>query len=273
MKHCVVRAAALLCLVWGAAWAAPVVPIVEAGNRESRPVEPPQTLPALAERLARLEAQYQSQSLLPLFNEIERLKAEVARLKGAQEELGHQLTLADKRQKDLYADLDGRLKTLNEDVAKASAAAMAAVASAAAPAAQQPGLPGAADAAPSESETKAYQDAFGAVRAGNYKAAIEGFQGFLKAYPASSLAGNAQYWIGSSHFSLGEHKAAAESHQKLIQTYPNSPKVPDAMLGLARSQIQLGDTKAAQATLQQLISQNAGTKVAENAQKLLSTLK
>lgn len=272
MKHHAVRVAALLCLVWGTAWAAPVVPIVEAGNRESRPVEPPQTLPALAERLARLEAQYQSQSLLPLFNEIERLKADVARIKGVQEELGHQLALADKRQKDLYADLDGRLKVLNEEVTKVSAAA-AAAASVPTPATQQTGLPGVADAAPSESETKAYQDAFGAVRAGNYKAAIEGFQGFLKAYPVSGLAGNAQYWIGSSYFSLGEHKAAAESHQKLIQTYPSSPKVPDAMLGLARSQIQLGDTKAAQATLQQLISQNAGTKVAENAQKLLSTLK
>ena len=89
----------------------------------------------------------------------------------------------------------------------------------------------------------------------------------------SSLAGNAQYWIGFSHFSLGDHKAAAESHQKLMQVYPTSPKVPDAMLGLARAQIQLGETKAAQSTLQLIVSQHAGTKVAESAQKLLATLK
>lgn len=273
MKRFPLRIAVLLCLVCGTAAAAPV-PITEAGGRELRPAEAPQTLPALAERLARLEAQFQSQGLLALLNEIEQLKAELARVKGVQEELGHQLAVADKRQKDLYADLDGRLKTLKDDLGKTAAAASAAAAMATAPAAQPPsGLPVAADAAPSENEIKAYQDAFGAIRANNYKVAIGDFQTFLKTYPGSSLAGNAQYWIGFSHFSLGDHKAAAESHQKLMQVYPTSPKVPDAMLGLARAQIQLGETKAAQSTLQLIVSQHAGTKVAESAQKLLATLK
>lgn len=265
LKHRAVRAAALLCLVGGTAWAAPV-PIIEAGGRESRPVEPPQTLPALAERLARLEAQIQNQNLLGLFNQIEQLKSEISRLRGVQEELANQLSVADKRQKDLYADLDGRLKELKDELAKTAAVA-------AAQPALPPGLPTGAEAAPSEGETKAYQDAFGAIRAGNYKVAIGDFQSFLKTYPGSSLAGNAQYWIGFSHFSLGDYKAAAESHQKLMQQYPASPKVPDAMLGLARAQIQLGETKAAQLTLQRVVSEHAGTKVAETAQKLLATLK
>jgi len=266
------KVAVLLCLVWGAAWAAPV-PIIEAGGRELRPAEPAQTLPALAERLARLEAQFQTQGLLSLLNEIEQLKSEIAHLKGTQEELGHQLAVADKRQKDLYADIDVRLKALKDDLDKTAAAAAAASAAAASASAAQPGLPAGADANPSEAETKAYQDAFGAIRGGNYKVAIGDFQSFLKTYPGSSLAGNAQYWIGFSYFSLGDFKAAAESHQKLMQLYPTSPKVPDAMLGLARAQIQLGDSKAAQLTLQQIVSQNPGSKAAENAQKLLATLK
>lgn len=258
------KAAVLLCLVWGAAWAAPV-PITEAGGRESRPAEPPQTLSALAERLARLESQLQSQGLLALLNDFEQLKAEVARLKGVQEELTHRLALADKRQKDLYGDIDARLKEVSQAQAKAAAAAAAVQA--------QPAIPAVGDGNPTENETKAYQDAFGAIRSGNYKVAIGDFQAFLKAYPNSTLAANAQYWIGFSYFSLGEFKAAVESHQKLLQLYPTSPKAPDAMLGLARAQIQLGDGKAAQLTLQQIIGQNPGTKVAENAQKLLATLK
>lgn len=260
------KVAILLCLAWGAAWAAPA-PIIEAGGRELRPSEPPQTLSALAERLAKLEAQFQSQGLLALLNDFEQLKAEVARLKGMQEELTHQLALADKRQKDLYGDIDARLKELSQAQAKAAAAA------AAAPAQIQPAAPMTGDGGLTESETKAYQDAFGAIRSGNYKVAIGDFQAFLKAYPNSTLAANAQYWIGFSYFSLGEFKAAVESHQRLLQLHPASPKAPDAMLGLARAQIQLGDNKAAQLTLQQLISQNPGTKVAENAQKLLATLK
>ncbi|NWG87444.1 MAG: tol-pal system protein YbgF [Hydrogenophilaceae bacterium] len=251
------RLTLLLCLAWGTAAAAPA-PVTEAG--QPQPAALMQAIKALEDRFAKLEGQLENQGLLTLFNEVEQLKAELAKLKGTQEELGHRLATAEKRQKDFYTDLDGRLKELAQ--AKASP-----VVTPTAPSAP------AAEAAASENETKAYQDAFAAIRAGNYQAAIKDFQAFLKAYPNSSLAGNAQYWIGFSQFSLGDFKATLESHQKLLQAYPDSPKAPDAMLGLARARMQLGDNKAAQATLEQIIKQYAGSRAAENAQKLLATLK
>lgn len=249
------RLTLLLCLAWGTAGAAPA-PVVEAGQPQSTAL---QAVKALEERFAKLESRLENQGLLALFNEVEQLKAELAKLKGAQEELGHRLATADKRQQDFYTDLDSRIKALSQ----------AKTAPAAAPAASAPVDGGAV----AEDETKAYQEAFAAIRAGNYSVAIKDFRAYLKAYPSGSLASNAQYWIGFSQFSLGDFKATVESHQKLLQLYPDSPKAPDAMLGLARARMQLGDNKAAQATLEQIVKQYAGSRAAENAQKLLSTLK
>lgn len=259
MKHGLLRLGVLLGLGWSAATAAPV-PVIEAGQ----PALTPQSIKALENRLSALESQNQNQGVLALYSEIEQLKSELARLKGAQEELLHRLALAEQRQKDLYADLDGRLKGLAVAQTKASQAVVT-TPSAAAPATGETVVP--------ENETKVYEDALAAVKAGNHQAAIIGLQTFLKNQPNSALASNAQYWIGFSQFSMGDFKAAAESHQKLIQAYPDSPKVPDAMLGMARAKLQLNDAKAAQSTLDQIVKQYAGSKAAENAQKLLSTLK
>lgn len=217
-------------------------------------------LRAVEERLARIEVQSQSQGLLDLLNQVERLKAEVASLRGAQEEQAHRLAIADKRQKDLYTDLDGRIKEL---------AARPAVAAPAQPAPAQP------VAAPvqAEEEAKVYQAAFDLIKVGNYKAAIAAFQNFLKAYSGGALAGNAQYWIGFSHFSLAEFKQAAAAQQKLLQAYPDSPKVPDAMLGLARAQLELGEGAAARATLEQIVAKYPGSKAAEYAKQHLASQK
>ena len=64
-------------------------------------------LVAQEDRIARLESQLKNQGLLNLLNQVESLKAEVARLRGGQEEQAYKLELADKRTRDLFADLDG----------------------------------------------------------------------------------------------------------------------------------------------------------------------
>lgn len=207
----------------------------------------------LEQRLAQFEAQSQSQGLLSLLSQVEQLKSELARLRGMQEEQAHRLGITEKRQKDLYADLDARMKELASRPAAASASAPA--------------------SAPVEDEAKVYQTAFEQIRLGSHKAAITAFTAFIKAYPNGSLASNAQYWIGFAHFSLGEFKEAIAAHQRLIQVYPDSAKVPDAMLGLGRAQMHLGDAAAGKATLEQIVAKYPATKAAENAGKLLAAQK
>ena len=123
----------------------------------------------------------QPPSVLNLLREIETLKAEVAKLRGLTEVQAHQLDTLDKRQTDLYADLDQRLTEL----AKAAKAAPVA----AAPAAS-------ATPADAQAETAAYDAALKLFRDDNFSGAIAEFKTFLKTYPDSALAPNAQYWIG-----------------------------------------------------------------------------
>jgi tol-pal system protein YbgF len=212
-------------------------------------------LKALEGRLARLDAQLQSKGLLDLLQQVESLKAELAKLRGQVELNSHTLETLDKRQRDLYVDLDDRLRKLERAPAPTAPAASAA--------------PTAADGA----DTRAYEAAFNLFRIGNYQAAISAFENFLRTYPTSPLAANAQYWIGNSYSALRDYKAAIAAQQKLLSLYPASPKVPDALLNMASAQAELGDKAAARKTLEDLISRYPASPAAELARKRLANLK
>src|SRR5262245_57587463 len=66
----------------------------------------------LEDRIAALESQIRSQGLVDLFNSVEQIKSDIARLRGQVEVLTYELEQAQKRQKDLYVDLDSRVRKL-----------------------------------------------------------------------------------------------------------------------------------------------------------------
>jgi TolA-binding protein len=66
----------------------------------------------LEDRIAALELQLKSQGLVELFNQVEQLKSDVAKLRGQIEVLNHEQEQTQKRQRDLYIDLDSRLRRL-----------------------------------------------------------------------------------------------------------------------------------------------------------------
>ena len=225
-------------------------------------------------RLGRLETQLQNKGLLNLLNEGESLKAEVARLRGTQEEQAYQQNNADKRVKDLFADVDDRLKEL-ESRPVAPPSPPNAIHLQPAQALSTPVTPTAATTSPTDVEdaTKAYEAAHNLVKAGRYKEAVLALQDFAKAYPNSSLVPNAHYWTGFSYVGMSDFESAAASYQYLIQQFPNSPKTPDAMLSLARAQLQMDKQSDAVATLGKLIDKFPYSRAADNGKKLLATLK
>lgn len=226
-------------------------------------------------RLARLESQLQNQGLLNLLNQVEALKAEVARLRGGQEEQAYQQTSADKRVKDLFADLDDRVKELENRPAAVAAASPSSVRLQSAQALTTPvSTPAAAPAQTNaEGEPRAYEAAHNLVKSGRYKEAVLAFQNFAKSYPGSTLVPNAHYWTGFSYVGMSDFESAAASYQHLIQEFPNSPKTPDAMLSLARAQVQMNNQAEAIATLDKLIAKFPYSRATDNGKKLLSTLK
>jgi tol-pal system protein YbgF len=261
---------------------APVVtltPVTPAVTPRSEPIAPaPARLAAadtggLAERVAHLEGQLKSAGLLDLLSQMQVMREEIARLRGMLEEMAHQQKQADKRQKDLFADLDERQTKLKADLATVDGRLQELASRTLAPKdavrlQTSSSLAAAAPVPDVESEAKAYEAALNQFKVGNYTAAVEAFQNFLKLYPSGSFASNGHYWLGLSYFSLGDYKSAAAAQLRLLRDHPQSHKAPDAMVSLARAQIQLGELDAARNTLDQVLQKYPVTRAAESARKM-----
>lgn len=271
-------------------------------EQQKRTEELRQQNEALAARLAKVEGSLKDspsvQPVLELASQLELLRQELKQLRGQIEVLGNNIEGAAKRQRDMYVDLDSRLRRLEQ----AGAAPSAAVPSGAAtPAATGPAVPGAAPAASAAASTstpaptapaapaapaatapapaadgadvRAYETAQNQRRIGNYRGAIVAFQSFISQYPKSELAPRAQYWIGDSYFNLRDFKSAIANQQKLIGSYPDSATVPDALLNIASSQMELGDAATARKTMDGLVARYPASEAAEKARRRLATLK
>jgi tol-pal system protein YbgF len=250
-----VLAAAYGADAWAAAPREPVAPVVEAQSAAK----------SLDDRMSRLEAKLQSSGLLDLLNQVNELRQEVAELRGIQEQQAHDLDQLDRRQKDVYADLDTRIRALSSRPGASTPESVRLQPSETLSVSPPPGA--------TDDEGQAYELALGLFRAGNYKGSVTAFQNFLNKFPDATLASNACYWMGLGQASLGDFKAATQSYEKVLKDYPSSHKVPDAMLSLARIHIQQGEMDVAQDLLGQVVSKHPTSRAADNARKLLATLK
>jgi len=233
-----------------------------------------QQLNAIVARLGGIEdAVGKNQGLLDLFREIENLKMELAKMRGQMEVLNNGIETAQKRQKDFYVDLDTRLRRLEDPSVGAGPGAPAVTDSASAAAGIAPGTSVATTtgAQASNAETRAYEAAQNLRRIGNYQGAIVAFQNFLKQYPNSSLAPNAQYWIGDSYFNMRDFRLAIASQRTVLQKYPDSAKVPDAMLNIAGSQAELGETVAARKTMEEVVAKHPASNAADKARRRIAS--
>lgn len=233
---------------------------------------------AVDARINKVEEALKSQALLDLFTQIEALKLEMTKLRGQIEVLNNSVENTGKRQRDMYLDLDTRVRRFEQQGGPPPAAAEAP----AGPAGGAPPAAGtAAGAAPATvaavnadagAETRAYEAAQGQRRLGNYQGAIVAFQNFIKQYPKSNLAPRAQYWIGDSYFNLRDFKLAIGSQQTLLKTYPDSPTVPDSMLNIASSQIEMGESVSGKKTLEELVTRFPISEAAEKAKRRIAGL-
>jgi len=236
-------------------------------EQQKRVDELRQQTDSLSGRLGKIEDAAKAQPVLALAAEIEKLREEMRGLRGQIEVLGNNIEGVSKRQRDMYVDLDQRLRRFEQPGAAAPAAGAAAPA-----AAEAPKTAAAATASVSVDENEAYERAQGQRRIGNYQGAITAFQGFVAKYPKSTLAPRAQYWIGDSYFNLRDFKNAIASQQKLLASYPDSASVPDALLNMASSQLEAGDTATARKTMDSLIARYPSSEAAEKARRRVANL-
>jgi tol-pal system protein YbgF len=217
---------------------------------------------SLDERLTKIEgtvtAAADRSAILDISSQLEALRGDMARMRGQLEVLANQSEVADRRQKDLYLDIDTRLRKLEQAREQQAAAPPEKPAAAA------------ADGETPQAETKAYQAALDQFKLGNYALAVAAMQGFMVTYPNSKLAPNAQYWIGMAHSGNRNYKDAIAAQRKLLAAWPDSEKAPDALLSIASAQETMGDRKNAQKTLEELISRYPQSSSAAAAKQRLA---
>jgi tol-pal system protein YbgF len=240
------------------------------------------------DRLAALEQQVKGQGLADIANQLQLLQADVAKLRGQVEVVTYELEQSQKRQRDLYVDLDTRMRKLETAAASDRATPAApgvpaesgappppgpAAAPPAAATAPPPGpvaaLPPARNPADGIAEQRAYDGALDHFKRGDYAGAINGFNAFLKMYPQSPLASSAQYWLGNAQYARRDFRGSIATQRQLLKDYPDSGKAPDALLNIASAQADMGDSTAARRTLEQLIHDYPKTDAATRAKQRL----
>lgn len=199
----------------------------------------------LAARMERLEAASRAQ--LEFANTIDALKREIAQLRGQVEQLAHEVATLQKRNRDLYGDLDARLKKLEPTTV----------------------IVDGKQAVVDRSEQAAFDAALAQFRASDFKGAITSLQSFIARYPQSAYAAPAHYWLGNAYFALKDYKAAIAALQVVVERFHDSPRVPEALLTIAASQIELNDKKSARNTLSRIIKDYPDTEAAKLAKERL----
>lgn len=214
---------------------------------------------AVDDRLGKLEAAVQDRrALLELSAMIDALRQDISRLRGQVEVVVNQNETLERRQRDLYVDLDARLRKMESVQSKLEQAQAQVQERLTAPERE------------AAREKEAYEAGLNQFKLGNYGAAIAAFQGFMSSFASSALLPSAQYWIGNAHYALRDFKSAILAQQKVVQTWPDNAKAPDALLNIASSHLESGDQKTARETLQQLIKRYPASPAAEQAKQRLA---
>lgn len=72
------------------------------------------------------------------------------------------------------------------------------------------------------SPSRLYDLAWADYTAGNYDLAVEGFSSYVRSFPRSEFADNAQYYIGESYYQRGKLAEAVDAFGRVISTYARS---------------------------------------------------
>jgi tol-pal system protein YbgF len=246
----------------------------------------------LESRVNRIEGQ----TLVELLSRLNSLQNEVQQLRGQLEEQTHTMDGLQQRQKDIYLELDGRLRKLEQggvtpganggdntgtpppagEEGTPPAAAGDGEGAAVPPPAESPNdtvAPPPTKAGSADNAQAAYQQAIDLLKKGQYPQAIRGFHDFLGRYPDSPLAKNAQYWSGEANYVSRNYPAALTEFRKVIDRYPTSSKVPDALLKIGFIHYQQSNWDKARAALSQVKSRYPGSSAARLADERLRKMK
>lgn len=239
-------------------------------------------------------------ALYEVLSRIEQLQSEVQQLRGVVEEQSQTIADIERKQNNMYSDLDSRVQALTPSGSQAStqtvstppaagnvqlqppapvapAAATQPAAQAAAPVAPTPAVESkpsasAATTLANGNEKERYQQAYDTLRNGHNDQAVKMFEALLVDFPSGEFADNSQYWLGEAYKINREFDKARAAFGKVVSQYPNSSKVPDALLKIGYIEFDQQNIAKARDYLTRVTSSYPGTTAAHLASKKLAQM-
>lgn len=244
-----------------------------------------------AENQAPVPVAQPNPEILDLVTRMEQMQSEVQQLRGMIEEQSQTISDLQRKQKNMYLDLDSRIQTASPAVPSAPVPSVVApaVGAVATPATQAPVQANPAVVAPvpaqsavvspaqapnsvANNDKDRYQQAYEALRSGQNAMAVKLFESFLTDFPSGQFADNAQYWLAEAYKVNREIEKSRAAFVKVITQYPQSAKVPDALLKLGYIEFELQNIPKCREYLTQVVNAFPGTPAANLAAKKLAVL-
>ena len=226
----------------------------------------------LDNRISALEATVRSKGLLDLFTQVETIRADISTLRGQLEVLHNDMETTQKRQRDLYVDLDTRMRkidTVQQQQAAAMQALQAAQIAVVVPGTVIPppaGGAGVAVDAAGVSATSAAGGAGGAIVPGvSTTPSSTGIPSLglssplASARPAVAAAADAAteqraYDQALDQFKSGNYAASLQSFINFVKSFARSPLAPSAQYWVGNAHYALKDYRSAIASQRQLMT-------------------
>lgn len=225
--------------------------ILDLRTKQSQSEEQLRSELAAAVRTLSDQIQQMQRNQLDQSNQMEQLRAELARLRGLNEQLARDLSDLQRRHKDSAQQFDERLRKFEPQKVTVDGREFVATVD----------------------ERKGYEEAIGILRAGDFDKAAPALSGFIKRYPDSGYVDSARYWLGNAQYGRREYKEAVASFKAYLAASADSPRAPEAMLALANCQAEMKEVKVARKTLEDLIRLHPKTEAAQAAKERLGSLR
>ncbi len=195
-------------------------------------------LSALDQRLQAIEETKENQSIISLVRRIDEAEKLNDQLQGRIEELEYKVKNITERQRQLYLDIDMRIEELESASNSDSMNA-----------AEENDLLSSQPLLVDGSDLDNYQLAFKLLKERQYEAAASAFMQFLKVFPDSELANNAQYWLAETYFVTKKFTEALKEFELVLLNYSDSRKASDALLKIGYCYYELKNWDSARDTL------------------------
>lgn len=190
-------------------------------------------------------------SLLDLQNQIETMRADMAKMQGQNEQLTRDLSELQRQQKDMVQGVDERLRKVEPLKVTVDGREFSV----------------------EPAEKREFEAALGVFRKGDFPAAQVAFVDFLKHFPLSGYSPSAFFWLGNAQYATRDYKEAVQNFRTLLAQAPDHMRAPEAVLSIANCQVELKDVKAARKTLEELIKAYPQSEAAAAAKERLTRLK